>query len=70
MDEHGHECYSKAMPSTNKYCEHMYNVWSVGGGTQYYPKDVGIPLGEWDSTYFVMEIHYDNPGNRHALYFM
>ena len=40
----------------------MYNVWSIGGSTQYYPTDVGIPLGEWDSTYFVFEIHYDNAG--------
>src|SRR6266487_1542359 len=25
------------------------------------PKNVGLPLGEEDSLYFIMEIHYDNP---------
>lgn len=37
-------------------------VWATGGDVFNLPENVGIPLAEdHDTTYFLFEIHYDNP---------
>ena len=40
----------------------LKKVWATGGDALNLPKDVGIPLAEdHETTYFLFEIHYDNP---------
>jgi len=45
------------------YCQSIAFAWAYGGrNVEIYPKDMGYPYGgDTDFTYYVFEIHYDNP---------
>ncbi|CAK8671829.1 DBH-like monooxygenase protein 1 isoform X2 [Clavelina lepadiformis] len=56
------QCYHPSQPREFKSCHVIIQGWAVGGGPQYYPNNVGFPLGDVDSAkVVVMEMHYDNP---------
>ncbi|XP_067933220.1 DBH-like monooxygenase protein 1 homolog [Watersipora subatra] len=58
----GFDCYNANMPNDIDVCRAPINIWAVGGGTTFYPKEAGYPLGGDNSPdYFMMEVHYDNP---------
>ncbi|KAJ1521461.1 hypothetical protein ONE63_003129 [Megalurothrips usitatus] len=60
--ERGAACYSPAMPPEWDSCLTPVVAWAVGSQGEFFPEHVGIPLGEDDrSTYFMLEVHYDNP---------
>ncbi|KAK3914348.1 MOXD1-like protein 1 [Frankliniella fusca] len=60
--ERGAACYSPAMPPEWDSCLTPIVAWAVGSEGEFFPDHVGIPLGEGHrSTYFMLEVHYDNP---------
>ncbi|GIY63848.1 DBH-like monooxygenase protein 1 [Caerostris extrusa] len=62
LDQHGHECHRPNMPDAMKKCEGIFLAWAVGGENLVLPEDVGLPLEISPAKYYMMEIHYDNPG--------
>ncbi|XP_066265485.1 DBH-like monooxygenase protein 1 homolog isoform X1 [Branchiostoma lanceolatum] len=72
LEEHpGHECHSPNMPSDwiGCYGGSIVFVWAIGGGDVVYPQHVGYPIGDVDdSSYVLMEVHYDNPQLLSGLY--
>ncbi|XP_040579615.1 DBH-like monooxygenase protein 1 [Lepeophtheirus salmonis] len=66
----GYECNTPNMPNNFKKCKGIIAAWGLGGEPFYFPEDVGYPLGQnyGGSTYYMFEIHYDNPGHyRHLV---
>nr|XP_045616124.1 MOXD1 homolog 1-like isoform X2 [Procambarus clarkii] len=59
----GLQCYGPNMPVSWTYCGTPVFTWGIGGEGDLYPENVGLPLGEENggATYFLKEIHYDNP---------
>ncbi|XP_067938800.1 DBH-like monooxygenase protein 1 homolog [Watersipora subatra] len=61
----GSLCTAAEMPEFSSFCNAIVMGWAVGGGTVYYPEEVGLPIGGRNgsaASYFQIEIHYDNPG--------
>ncbi|KXJ22553.1 DBH-like monooxygenase protein 1-like [Exaiptasia diaphana] len=47
----------------------MAGGWAVGGGPFIYPSHVGFAVGsEFAGRHFILEIHYDNPGQKSDFY--
>ncbi|KXZ41536.1 hypothetical protein GPECTOR_409g249 [Gonium pectorale] len=42
-------------------CTTHYVGWAPGKMGIDYPPNVGLPIGETDSTYFALQVHYNNP---------
>ena len=61
----GYECNAPNMPDDFKKCKGIVAAWGMGGDPFYFPPEAGYPVGEehGGSTYYMLEIHYDNPGN-------
>ncbi|XP_064097931.1 MOXD1 homolog 1-like isoform X2 [Macrobrachium nipponense] len=66
LEVDGVQCYSKNMPPSWKYCKVPLLAWAVGSEGEMYPEHVGFPIGEnhGGSSYFLMEMHYDNANLR------
>ncbi|XP_046406424.1 MOXD1 homolog 1-like [Ischnura elegans] len=65
-DKHIHQsgaaCYSPKMPHEWETCITPVVAWGIGSQGEFLPEHVGLPIGEDGSdTYFMLEIHYDNP---------
>ena len=60
----GYECNAPNMPREFKKCKGIVAGWGVGGEPFYFPDEAGYPMGEdhGGSTYYMFEVHYDNPG--------
>ncbi|XP_076044750.1 uncharacterized protein LOC143027356 [Oratosquilla oratoria] len=58
----GSQCYMN-MPPSWYMCNTPIISWAIGSQGEMYPDHVGYPLGEDNqgATYFLLEIHYDNP---------
>ncbi|CAH1233409.1 MOXD1 [Branchiostoma lanceolatum] len=71
-EEHpGHDCRSPNMPLDWGPCYEgtLLAAWAVGGGTIVVPDHAGFPMGEEDDSSFVlMELHYDNPQLASGIY--
>ena len=55
---------SKVMPEFWKMCKSQVNYgWAVGGEGDILPEQTGVPMCErWGgATFYLLEIHYDNP---------
>ena len=52
------------MPDDFKKCKGIVAAWGVGGDPFYFPPEAGYPVGEehGGATYYMLEVHYDNPG--------
>lgn len=63
LDQPGINCLDFAnMPFDFFHCQSIYMVWTTGGEAFNLPDNVGIPIFEdHETTYFMFEIHYDNP---------
>uniref|UniRef100_B4MQU2 GK21375 n=2 Tax=Drosophila willistoni TaxID=7260 RepID=B4MQU2_DROWI len=49
-------------------CSTPVAVWSIGSTGQFLPQHAGIPIGgSSGATYYMLEIHYDNPNDIHAI---
>jgi len=55
-------CFTPNMPTAILSCNaaKMIHVWAVGGTPFDYPDHVGYPIGP-NTTYVVVQIHYENP---------
>lgn len=63
----GAPCYSPEMPADWETCVTPVATWVLGGGAKVFPDHVGLPVGP-RQTYFMLEVHYDNPGLRRGIY--
>ncbi|XP_040570289.1 DBH-like monooxygenase protein 1 isoform X3 [Lepeophtheirus salmonis] len=64
VGKEGAACYSPNMPPEWSFCLATNSwAWAVGSEGETLPDHVGMPLGEefGGATYFMLEIHYDNP---------
>ncbi|XP_068222682.1 MOXD1 homolog 1-like [Palaemon carinicauda] len=57
------------MPVSWRYCTSPMVAWGIGGEGSFAPEHAGFPLGEdhGGATYFMMEMHYDNPNLRQGI---
>ena len=62
----GYECNAPNMPDDFKKCKGIVAAWGLGGDPFYFPPEAGYPVGEehGGATYYMLEIHYDNPGRK------
>ncbi|XP_068222671.1 MOXD1 homolog 1-like [Palaemon carinicauda] len=69
VDVDGAQCFSANMPVSWRYCNSPLVAWAIGGEGNFAPDNVGFPLGEehGGATYFMMEMHYDNPNLRKGV---
>ncbi|XP_068239142.1 DBH-like monooxygenase protein 1 isoform X1 [Palaemon carinicauda] len=65
----GAQCYDRNMPFSWSACNTPIVAWAVGSEGEMYPDHVGVPLGaeHGGATYFMLEIHYDNPNLRKGV---
>ncbi|XP_063244204.1 MOXD1 homolog 1-like [Bacillus rossius redtenbacheri] len=71
LDSHvlhpGAACYSADMPAAWEQCLTPVVAWAVGSQGEFLPNHIGLPLAEdHQSTFFMLETHYDNPQLRRA----
>ncbi|XP_014287078.1 MOXD1 homolog 1 [Halyomorpha halys] len=59
----GAPCHDTHTPKEWTACHTPVIVWATGSQGQLLPQHIGLPMaeGEGKSTYFMLEIHYDNP---------
>nr|XP_027217094.1 DBH-like monooxygenase protein 1 [Penaeus vannamei] len=65
----GAQCYDRNMPFSWSACNTPIVAWAVGSEGEMFPDHVGVPLGEehGGATYFMLEIHYNNPNLRKGV---
>jgi hypothetical protein len=56
----GHECYVDN-PMPFHLCMKVEYIWAVGGKMTIFPENLGLPTSTGEA-YYMLEIHYDNPG--------
>ncbi|XP_042880997.1 uncharacterized protein LOC122258825 [Penaeus japonicus] len=66
LDVRGAQCFGANMPLSWRKCTAPLVAWAIGGDGELMPENVGLPIGEehGGATYFMMEIHYDNPNKK------
>ncbi|XP_023242129.1 DBH-like monooxygenase protein 1 homolog [Centruroides sculpturatus] len=57
-----HECFDKNNFPIFTFCLTPTVGWAVGGGHSYLPNNVGFPIGLPNLVWYLLEVHYDNPG--------
>ncbi|XP_042880664.1 DBH-like monooxygenase protein 1 isoform X2 [Penaeus japonicus] len=65
----GAQCYDRNMPFSWSACNTPIVAWAVGSEGEMFPEHVGVPMGEehGGATYFMLEIHYNNPNLRRGV---
>lgn len=60
----GYECNTPNMPKDFRNCRGIIAAWGLGGEPFFLPDEAGYPVGEehGGATYYMLEVHYDNPG--------
>ncbi|KAJ8966604.1 hypothetical protein NQ314_003434 [Rhamnusium bicolor] len=58
--EEGRMCYSDMPPEWEK-CLTPLVAWAVGSKGEYFPDHVGLPLAGKTNSYYMLEVHFDNP---------
>ncbi|KAJ8981753.1 hypothetical protein NQ317_004933, partial [Molorchus minor] len=64
--EPGRLCYSD-MPIEWEKCLTPIVAWAVGSKGEYFPNHVGLPLGGKKNSYYMLEVHFDNPSMKDAV---
>ncbi|XP_042889305.1 DBH-like monooxygenase protein 1 [Penaeus japonicus] len=69
LEVEGQQCFSPNMPLSWANCRSPIVAWAVGSEGEMLPEHVGFPLHEehGGATYFMMEMHYDNPNYRQGI---
>ncbi|KAF6208592.1 hypothetical protein GE061_017050 [Apolygus lucorum] len=62
----GTGCRDPKKPLAWKSCTTPIVTWAAGSRGEHFPDHVGLPIseGEGKATYFMLEIHYDNPAQQ------
>lgn len=64
--ENGRPCYEDTAIDWEK-CMTPVVAWAVGSKGEEFPNHVGIPLGEKTTSFYRLEVHFDNPGMKQAV---
>lgn len=64
----GARCYGAGMPEDWDRCVSPVVTWAMGSDGQFLPDHVGVPISGRD-TYYMLEVHYDNPTLRKGAFF-
>ncbi|XP_077980021.1 DBH-like monooxygenase protein 1 homolog [Glandiceps talaboti] len=63
------ECFTPNMPEDWHTCTTVAMAWAVGGQPFYFPEKAGMSVGgPGDPTFFMLEVHYDNPDYKDTIY--
>uniref|UniRef100_A0A2P2IGG7 DBH-like monooxygenase protein 1 n=2 Tax=Hirondellea gigas TaxID=1518452 RepID=A0A2P2IGG7_9CRUS len=68
LNHQGRQCFSPNMPTSWAACATPIVAWAVGSDGVFLPSHLATPVGEehGGSTYFLFEVHYDNPNKLSA----
>lgn len=59
-NEDGQLCYNN-MPLAWEQCLTPLVAWAIGSKGENFPNHVGLPLASKKNSYFMLEVHFDNP---------
>jgi len=59
----GASCYPQEINKDWQKCTTPIATWVQGGGAKVLPDHIGIPVGP-RQTYYMLQVHYENPGNK------
>ncbi|XP_044759194.1 MOXD1 homolog 1 [Coccinella septempunctata] len=62
----GQLCYGQHMPLEWDKCLTPLVAWAIGAKGENFPPAVGVPIGQQRNSYYMLEIHYDNPQMKKA----
>lgn len=62
----GMPCYGDVPIEWDK-CLAPVVAWAVGSKGENYPKHMGIPIGERKNSFYMLEVHFDNPEMKRAI---
>ncbi|CAH0564397.1 unnamed protein product [Brassicogethes aeneus] len=65
-NEDGQLCYND-MPIEWEKCLTPLVAWAVGSKGEFFPKHVGLPLASRPNSYYMLEVHFDNPSMKQAV---
>ncbi|KAF5270747.1 hypothetical protein FQA39_LY01485 [Lamprigera yunnana] len=63
----GRPCYGPEMPIEWEICLTPLVAWAIGSKGENIPKHVGLPLAFRTPTYYMLEVHFDNPSMKRAI---
>ncbi|XP_060522348.1 MOXD1 homolog 1 [Cylas formicarius] len=61
----GQLCYSN-MPVEWEKCLTPLVAWAIGSKGEFFPNHVGLPLAKNKNSYYMLEVHFDNPSMKTA----
>lgn len=64
--EAGRLCYGPSMAPEWEKCLPPLVAWAIGSKGENFPKHVGLPLASKKNSYYMLEVHFDNPAMRQA----
>ncbi|KAF5296520.1 hypothetical protein FQR65_LT01510 [Abscondita terminalis] len=67
VKDSGRPCYGPEMPMDWEVCLTPLVAWAIGSKGENIPKHVGLPLASRTSTYYMLEIHFDNPAMKRGV---
>lgn len=62
----GSACYGPFMPRAWEVCLTPVVAWAVGSKGEFLPGHVGLPIAEKPNTYYMLEVHFDNPNMKNS----
>ncbi|XP_017770957.1 PREDICTED: MOXD1 homolog 1 [Nicrophorus vespilloides] len=65
--EDGKACYSPEMPVGWEKCLSTVVAWAVGSKGEIYPEHVGLPIAEKRNSFYMLQVHFDNPSMKRAV---
>lgn len=65
--QNGVPCYDSDMPPEWERCFTPLAAWAVGSKGENLPDHVGLPLAANKASYYMLEVHFDNPHMKKAV---
>lgn len=65
--QNGRPCYDADMPLEWERCFTPLAAWAVGSKGENLPDHVGLPLAANKASYYMLEVHFDNPHMKKAV---
>ncbi|RZC38667.1 MOXD1 -like 1 [Asbolus verrucosus] len=64
--ENGRLCYGPNMVQEWEKCLPPLVAWAIGSKGENFPRHVGLPLANKKNSYYMLEVHFDNPSMKQA----
>ncbi|XP_064213511.1 MOXD1 homolog 1 [Tribolium castaneum] len=64
--ENGRLCYGPNMAPEWEKCLTPLVAWAIGSKGENFPKHVGLPLAAKKNSFYMLEVHFDNPAMKQA----